>query len=272
MSQGRRALPLYSHFLSLIAFWGIIFFYTGVGAHHLLWAPIPYWLKTVAVADSIGMVLPVIAFLANIFLTMRGNWNRFFSSIPLRFMITGWLAYILVSFQGSHEALRSVNLLTHFTQYVPGHAHLALLFFSSSVIMGGMYYVIPRIYDCKIYSRHHGQRPVQPVHGGVPLLLPRLLAYRIGAGLVVGAGGLPVYCVLPSLRSYMAMRAGGGALLVISFLLFGYNMFATVAKRKPVQHPKPLKTASGAAPRTESADSAPVTVPSSAALAVEDQG
>ena len=54
--------PLYSHFLSLIAFWGIIFFYTGVGAHHLLWAPIPHWLQTVAIADSIGMVLPVTAF------------------------------------------------------------------------------------------------------------------------------------------------------------------------------------------------------------------
>lgn len=59
--------PLYSHFLSLIAFWGIVFFYTGVGAHHLLWAPIPYWLKTIAVADSIGMILPVVAFTINIY-------------------------------------------------------------------------------------------------------------------------------------------------------------------------------------------------------------
>ena len=61
--------PLYSHFLSLIAFWGIIFFYTGVGAHHLLWAPIPYWLKTIAVAESIGMILPVVAFI-------RGTMDR----------------------------------------------------------------------------------------------------------------------------------------------------------------------------------------------------
>jgi cbb3-type cytochrome c oxidase subunit I len=89
--------PLYSHFLSLIAFWGIIFFYTGVGAHHLLWAPIPYWLKTIAIAESIGMILPVVAFMMNIFLTMRGNWNRFMTSIPLRFVITGWAADILVS-------------------------------------------------------------------------------------------------------------------------------------------------------------------------------
>jgi cbb3-type cytochrome oxidase subunit 1 len=101
--------PLYSHFLSLIAFWGIIFFYTGVGSHHLLWAPIPYWLKTVSVAESIGMVLPVVAFMMNIFLTMRGNWNRLVTSIPLRFVVTGWAAYILVSYQGSHQALRAVG-------------------------------------------------------------------------------------------------------------------------------------------------------------------
>ena len=68
--------PLYSHFLSLIAFWGTAFFYTGVGAHHLLWAPIHYWLKTIAVAESFAMVIPVLAFMFNILLTMRGNWSH----------------------------------------------------------------------------------------------------------------------------------------------------------------------------------------------------
>jgi cbb3-type cytochrome c oxidase subunit I len=145
--------PLYSHVLSLIAFWGIAFFYTGVGAHHLLWAPVPYWLKTIAVAESIGMILPVIAFMMNILLTMRGNWNRFMTSIPLRFIITGWAAYILVSYQGSHQALRGINLITHFTQYVPGHAHLSLMFFAASVLMGAVYYIIPRIFDARLYSR-----------------------------------------------------------------------------------------------------------------------
>ena len=115
--------PLYSLSLSLIAFWGTLFFYTGVGAHHLLWAPIPYWLKTIAVAESIGMVIPVLATMFNILLTMRGNWSHVRSSVPLLYVLTGWAAYILVSFQGSNEALRGVNELTHFTQYVPGHAH-----------------------------------------------------------------------------------------------------------------------------------------------------
>lgn len=229
--------PLYSHFLSMIAFWGIVFFYTGVGAHHLLWAPIPYWLKTIAVAESIGMVLPVVAFMMNIYLTMRGNWNRFFSSIPLRFVITGWIAYFLVSYQGSHQALRAMNLLTHFTQYVPAHAHLSLLFFAASVIMGGIFYAIPRIYNVQIYSR--------------PLVNIQYSLYVIGflffiagftlTGLTQGTAwvhqGLPVWSVLPGLRPYMALRAIGGVLLVSSFILFAFNVFATVLKRKPLPQP-----------------------------------
>jgi cbb3-type cytochrome c oxidase subunit I len=230
--------PLYSHFLSLIAFWGIAFFYTGVGAHHLEWAPIPYWLRTVAVAESIGMILPVVAFMMNIFMTMRGNWNRFITSIPLRFVITGWVAYFLASYQGSHQALRGINLLTHFTQYVPGHAHLALLFFSASVVMGGIFYIIPRIYKVQIYSR-------TLVNVQYSLYVIGFIFFFAGfllTGLTQGAAwlhqGLPVWSVLPGLRPYMALRAIGGVLLVVSFILFAYNIIATIVKRKPISEPQ----------------------------------
>jgi cbb3-type cytochrome c oxidase subunit I len=235
--------PLYSHFLSLIAFWGIIFFYTGVGAHHLLWAPIPYWLKTVAVAESIGMVLPVVAFMMNIFLTMRGNWNRFVTSVPLRFVVTGWAAYILVSYQGSHEALRSVNLITHFTQYVPGHAHLALLFFSASVVMGGVYHALPRILDCRLYSRTLANVQYSVYVVGFAFFFAGFTL----TGLVQGTNwlhqGLPVWSVLPGLRPYMALRAAGGALLVVGFALFAINVLATAMQRKPVSRPAPAAPA-----------------------------
>jgi cbb3-type cytochrome c oxidase subunit I len=231
--------PLYSHVLSLIAFWGIAFFYTGVGGHHLLWAPIPYWLKTIAVADSIGMILPVVAFMMNIFLTMRGNWNRFMTSIPLRFVITGWAAYILVSYQGSHQALRGINLLTHFTQYVPGHAHLSLLFFAASTLIGGLYYVIPRIFKCEIYSR-------VLANAGYSLYVIGFVFFFGGfilTGLVQGAAwvhqGLPVWSVLPGLRPYMLMRASGGILVVSGIAAFSYNILATAIVRRPILQPPP---------------------------------
>ncbi len=229
--------PLYSHFLSLIAFWGIAFFYTGVGAHHLLWAPIPYWLKTVAVAESFGMIIPVLAFMFNILLTMRGNWSRLRSSVPLLFVITGWAAYILVSYQGSNEALRGVNELTHFTQYVPGHAHLALMFFAASTLIGAMYYMIPRIYGCSIYSTRMAKAQYA-------LYVIGFVTFFIGftiAGLAQGTDwvhlGLPVWAVLPGLRPFMALRIMGGTLLVTSFAMFGWNMVATVVARRPLDVP-----------------------------------
>jgi cbb3-type cytochrome c oxidase subunit I len=229
--------PLYSHVLSLIAFWGIAFFYTGVGGHHLLWAPIPYWLKTIAVADSFGMVLPVVAFMMNIFLTMRGNWNRFMTSIPLRFVITGWAAYVLVSYQGSHQAMRSINLITHFTQYVPAHAHLSLLFFAASTLMGGLYYAIPRIFKCQIFSR----KLANVSYGLYAIGFVFFFAGFVLTGLVQGTNwlhqGLPIWSVLPGMRPYMAMRASGGVLVVLGFVVFSYNILATAIARRPAVKP-----------------------------------
>ena len=229
--------PLYSHALSLFAFWGIAFFYTGVGGHHLLWAPIPYWLKTVAIADSIGMILPVTAFMMNIYLTMRGNWNRFLSSISLRFTLTGWAAYILVSFQGIHEAIPAVNELTHFTQYVPGHAHLGLLFNAASIIMGAIYYIVPKIYGCRIYSRTMANVQYSLYVVGFAFFFGGFII----TGLIQGAAwvnqGLPVWSVLPGLRPFMLMRAVGGALVVFSFVLFAWNIFATVIVRRVASRP-----------------------------------
>ena len=181
--------PLYSHFLSLIAFWGIVFFYTGVGAHHLLWAPIPYWLKTIAVADSIGMILPVVAFMMNIFLTMRGNWNRFFSSIPLRFIITGWAAYILVSYPGlapgaaQHQPADPL----HPVRARPRPSRPAVL---RRLRRHGRHVLRdPAHLQQQHLQPEPGQHPVQPVRRRVHLLLRRLPADRAGAGIGLAASG-----------------------------------------------------------------------------------
>jgi cbb3-type cytochrome c oxidase subunit I len=246
--------PLYSHFLSLIAFWGIIFFYTGVGAHHLLWAPIPYWLKTIGVAESVGMILPVVAFMMNIYLTMRGNWNRAATSIPLRFVITGWAAYILVSYQGSHQSLRGVNLLTHFTQYVPGHAHLSLLFFAASVVMGGIYFMVPRICKCRLYSRTLANIQYSMYVIGFAGFFGGFLLTGIAQGSAWVYQGLPIWVVLPGLKAYMAVRATGGMLVVLSFILFTYNIMATLLMQKKYVFPTiPVSVERTAVPAKEGA-------------------
>jgi cbb3-type cytochrome c oxidase subunit I len=225
--------PLYSMWLSLIAFWGILFFYTGVGAHHLLWAPIPTWLKTIAVAESFGMVIPVLAFMFNILLTMRGNWSHVRSSVPLLYAVTGWAAYILVSFQGSNQALRGVNELTHFTQYVPGHAMLALLFFGASVCIAGAYYILPRAFDCALYSRRLARAEYALYVIGFTAFFLTFVVDGAIQGTSWIHSGLPVWSVLPALRPWAAVRIMGGALVVTSFVMFAWNVLATIIVRRP---------------------------------------
>ncbi len=225
--------PLYSHFLSLIAFWGLVLFHTGVGGHHLAWAPIAPWVKTIAVAESIGMSITIVAFMMNIWLTMRGNWNKIMTSIPLRFAVISWAAYILVSYQGTHEALMSVNLLTHFTQYVTSHAHLSLLFFGASAVMAAGYYCIPRMLHVRVFSR-------TLANVGFILYTVGFLFFFSGF-LLVGTTqgtdwlhlGLPVWTVLPGIRPFLALRAAGGAVLFTGFILFVINMLATMIARRP---------------------------------------
>src|SRR5436853_442250 len=119
--------PLYSYTLSLISFWGMAFFYTGVGDHHILQSPTPAWLKTIAEVSSWMLLVPVFAFTTNILGTLQGNWDRFFTNLPLRFTMTAFFFYFLVNLQGAFEALQPFNKLTHFTNFVVAHAHLALL-------------------------------------------------------------------------------------------------------------------------------------------------
>jgi cbb3-type cytochrome c oxidase subunit I len=248
--------PLYSHALSLIAFFGLVLFYTGVGGHHLEWAPIPYWVKTIAVAESIGMSITIVAFLMNMWLTMRGNWNKVASSIPLKFATVSWISYVLVSFQGTQEALRSINLLTHFTQYVTSHAHLSLLLFGASGVMAAAYYCIPRMLNISIFSR-------KLANTGFILYVIGFSFFFLGfmlVGLTQGTSwvhiGLPVWTVLAGIRPFLALRAAGGMVLWLGFILFVINILATVIVRRPAVLPAPSRIQSkiGLVPPKSSAD------------------
>lgn len=137
--------PIQSYNLSLLGFWGLAFFYGQVGGHHLIGGPVPGWMVTLSIVQSMMMILPVAAFTANQHLTLKGNLGALRHSPTLRFMCLGGLMYTASSVQGSFEALRSMNAITHFTHYTVAHAHLGLYGFVSLVFFGAMYFVIPRI-------------------------------------------------------------------------------------------------------------------------------
>jgi cytochrome c oxidase cbb3-type subunit 1 len=137
--------PIHNYNISLLGFWALAFFYSQVGGHHLIGGPVPSWFITLSVTQSVMMVIPVVALFINQYYTLKGNWRALVHSPTLRFIVFGLIMYILSSIQGSMEALRSVNTITHFTHFTVAHAHLGLYGFFTMVMFGAMYYIMPRI-------------------------------------------------------------------------------------------------------------------------------
>lgn len=137
--------PIHSYNLSLLGFWALAFFYSQVGGHHLIGGPIPSWLVTISIVQSLMMLIPVFAVAVNQHMTVLGNFRALAYSPTLRFIVLGAMMYTAASVQGSLEALRAVNTITHFTHYTVAHAHLGLYGFFSMVMFGSIYFIMPRV-------------------------------------------------------------------------------------------------------------------------------
>lgn len=226
--------PLYSHLLSLIAFFSIAFFYTGVGGHHLLQAPIPEWLKTVAVIMSIFMMVPVLAFATNILLTMRGSWRQILRNPALQFIMAGFFMYTLASIQGSFQAFRDTNAFLHFSQWSVGHAHLALLGGFGFLAIGAALHLIPRILGRGLYH----PRLAGPTFWIAALGFTAFFVAMTITGLVANSNWwvhINVVETLVTLRVHFIFRALAGGIVVIAAYLFAYNALMTFARsRRPV--------------------------------------
>ena len=219
--------PLYSHLLSLIGFWSIAFFYGLVGQHHILQTPTPGWLKTLATLGSLGLFVPVFSFLANIWLTMRGKWGKIYESLPLKFMIVGTIFYFITCVQGPFQSIQGFNRLIHFTNWIVGHAHLALLGTFSFWLMGAIYYIVPVTLRRRIYSPGMAEVQFWLVTFGFLLMM---LSLQIG-GLIQGAAwmqGATVPATVPMLKPYFIIRAISGALIVLSGIVQAWNIYKTV--------------------------------------------
>jgi len=222
--------PLYSHLLSLISFFSIAFFYTGVGGHHLLQSPIPEWLKTIAVAMTVLMMVPVLAFFVNIGLTMRGSWHRLSGNTPLQFVFAGFAMYILTSIQGTLQGLRSTNAYLHFSQWPVSHSHLALLGGFGFLVVGGMFFLLPRILKVKLYS----QKLMRWSWWLVFIGFLSFFASMVVTGLQQNANWwthINVVETLPTLVTDLVWRAVSGGVIVIGAILFAYDIFMTFFRR-----------------------------------------
>jgi len=220
--------PIYSYSLGILAFWTQILFYTLIGTHHFIFSAIPWWMQTIAIVGSVGMVIPVVAGTTNFLMTFKGSWNKLSGSYTLPFYLTGIIFYFTGSMQGTAEAFRFTNLIWHFTDFTVAHSHLTMYGIITFMLWAFIYTVVPRL---------TGKEPPQITVGAhFWLALIGLLFYTIP--LMIGStmrglmwmDGKPFIDSVELMEPYWLWRAIGGTLMWLSHILFAYNFYCMTKK------------------------------------------
>lgn len=219
--------PIYSYSLGVLAFWTQVLFYTLIGTHHFIFAPLPWWLQTVAIVFSVGMFIPVFAGTANFLMTMRGSWSAIGKSYVLPFFLVGMVYYCVGSSQGSFQAMRFTNHIWHFTDFNVAHSHMTMYGIVAFILWACIYAIVPKI---------TGREPAQLLVGAhFWLAFIGVFAYTVSlmaGGTVKGWAwiqGVPFIETVIETRGYWTWRAIGGSLMFISHLIFVWN-FATMVR------------------------------------------
>lgn len=222
--------PIYSYSLGILAFWTQILFYTVIGTHHFVFSSIPWWLQTVAIVGSVGMVIPVVAGTTNFLLTFNGAWHKVAGSYTLPFFLVGIIFYFTGSMQGTAEAFRSTNLIWHFTDFTVAHSHLTMYGIITFFLWAGIYAVVPRL---------TGKEPPQITVGAhFWLALIGLMFYTVplmyGSTLrgMMWIEGKPFIESVSFMAPYWLWRAIGGSLMWLSHLFFAYNIYKMFRNRQ----------------------------------------
>jgi len=219
--------PIYSHRLSLIGFWSLAFFYPFVGIHHYLYSPIADWAETIAIVSSMMLIIPVWTVLQNFFGTMIGRWPEFSGNLPAKFLIVGSLMYLVGCFQGSMEALRSVQQPTHFTDFVISHSHLTI--FGTFVVwaIAGTMYVWPRLAgDAPLWSFRAANWGFWLVTLGIAAMVLVLAAQGLQQGFMLMAGTEWVHSI-NAIRPYWWVRSLTGIAMDVGVSLLVYTLMKT---------------------------------------------
>lgn len=224
--------PIYSYSLGILAFWTQILFYTLIGTHHFVFSSIPWWLQTIAIVGSAGMIIPVIAGTTNFIMTFKGAWYKIKDSYTLPFFLVGIIFYFTGSMQGTAEAFRSTNLIWHFTDFTVAHSHLTMYGIICFFLWAGIYAIIPRITG--------REAPQITIGAHFWLALIGLLFYTIplmyGSTMkgLLWMQGKPFIEGVVLMAPYWLWRAIGGSLMWLSHLFFAYNMYKMMTGRNVV--------------------------------------
>src|ERR1700692_4922185 len=214
--------PIFSHFLSMVGFWVLFFIYPLNGTHHYVYSAIPMSAQKGAIVASAYLGMDVILVVTNLLLSLRGNSGTASKDVPLRFVWFGVISYLVVGLQGSVQALMPVNRVIHFTDWVIGHSHLAMIGFGSFAALGGIAHLWQRIPGTR-YNERMMNWSFWFLAAGLTLMVTDLTI----AGLVeaqVWESSAPWIDSVRAVGSYWLVRTFSGLPILAGFALFWISL------------------------------------------------
>ena len=237
--------PIYSYRLSVVHFWALIGIYMWAGPHHLLYSALPDWAQSLGMVFSVMLWAPSWGGMINGIMTMSGAWEKLRTDPILRFMIVALSFYGMSTFEGPMMSVKSVNALSHNTDWTIGHVHSGALGWVAMISVGCLYALIPRLFGKRqMYSKQLINVHFWLSTGGVVLYIASMWVAGLMQGLMwraVNDDGTLTYSFVESLEAtmpYYMGRLAGGVVFLLGMLLMAYNVWMTVRPTpEPVAQP-----------------------------------
>jgi len=232
--------PVYSYRLSVVHFWALAFTYIWAGPHHLHYTALPDWTQSLGMVFSLILLAPSWGGMINGMMTLSGAWDKLRTDPILKFMIVSVSFYGMSTFEGPMMAIKTVNALSHYTDWTVGHVHSGALGWVAFISIGAIYFLIPRLFGTEMYSKKLIDMHFWIATIGVVLYITSMWISGIMQGLMwraVNADGTLTYSFVESVQSmhpFYVVRFLGGLLFLTGMLIMAYNVFKTIAKRQPV--------------------------------------
>ncbi len=243
----QAARPVYSYRLSIVHFWGLIFTYMWAGSHHLHYTALPDWTQSVGMVLSLILLAPSWGGMINGMMTMSGAWHKLRDDPILRFLIVSLSFYAMSTFEGPMMAIKTVNALSHYTDWTIGHVHSGALGWVGFISMGSIYYLIPKLYgQTQMYSKKAIELHFWMATIGIVLYITAMWVSGVTAGLMWRAmndDGTLTYTFVESVKAmhpFYFIRMLGGLLYVSGMFIMVWNVFKTISLGKPVSAKIPL--------------------------------
>ncbi|MCL2076211.1 MAG: cytochrome-c oxidase, cbb3-type subunit I [Betaproteobacteria bacterium] len=240
----QAARPIYSYRLSVVHFWALIFTYMWAGPHHLLYTALPDWTQTLGMLFSLILLAPSWGGMINGIMTLSGAWHKLRDDPILKFLVTSLSFYGMATFEGPMMSVKSVNALSHYTDWGIGHVHTGALGWVAMVSIGSLYYLVPRLFGRKqmfsvgLINTHFWISTI-----GIVLYSASMWIAGVMQGLMwraVNADGTLTYAFAEAVKNsyvFWQIRLVGGLLFFVGMLIMAYNVFKTIAAGKSEDYP-----------------------------------